>query len=396
MKIAIISSTFFPRLGGAEMVMHNLGMALTHAGHDVHMIVPGSPSLRHFHPPYTLTPLTIPRGSVRFGVLEYVIMANLIHLQKKHQFDVWQVFITYPAGYAAVLAKKFMNVPVVISAQGKDIQKLPEIGYGLRLNKRVERKIQHVVHKADALVTISDAMTKAYLDTGAPADAITYIPNGIWYDRFHQAILHREQIKKKVRTELQILTHEPVLLCTARNHPKKNYPTLLSALSLLHQKGMRPHLVIAGADTEQLKSRVRELGLQDHVHLLGSYPRQFGRFDELPPQELVELYVAADMFVFPTFIEGLPVALLEAMAAGLPIVTTNVEGITHVATKDHDAVLLDNPTDVRALADAIQGVLADEQFKQHLVQNALTTAKKYDWAHLVKEFEKLYTDVIRR
>ncbi len=396
MKIAIISSTFFPRLGGAEIMMHNLGSALSQAGHEVHMVVPGSSSLRAFHPKYILTPLAIPRGSVRFGLFDYVMMSNLIHLQRKHQFDVWQVFVTYPPGYAAVLAKRFVNVPVVISATGKDIQRMPEIGYGLRLDKRTDRKIRKAVVKADALVTISEAMTAAYLDADARPESIVTIPNGIWYDRFHQAVLHREQIKKKVRTELQILTHEPVLLCTARNHPKKNYPTLLNALSLLHQRGMRPHLVIAGADTEQLKSRVRELGLHDHVHLLGSYPRQFGRFDQLPPQELVELYVAADMFVFPSFIESFGIVLIEAMAAGIPIVAADVEGVNNVVTADHDGVLIARPADAHELANAIQGVLADEQFKEHLVHNGLTTAKQYDWNNLVKEFEKLYTDLIRR
>jgi len=396
MKIAIISSTFFPRLGGAEMVMHNLATALVQAGHTVHMVVPNSERLKDFNPQYTVAPLIIPRGSVRLNMLEYVMAINLVYLQWKYAFDLWQVFVTFPPGYAAAIAQRVVKVPFVISATGKDIQVMPEIGYGLRLDPKVDKKVRIAVTRANAVVSINDGMTDAYMDAGAQKESVLFIPNGIWYDRFRAAAAKRDNLRNTLCVELGIPQESSILLCTARNHPKKNYPTLLQAAQRLEAEGVDFHLIIAGAETQKLEVLVKELGLSRRVHLLGTYPKNFGSFDELPPQELVDLYVSADMFVLPTFIEGMPLVLLEAMAAGLPIVSTDVEGVNHIVRSDHNGVLINDPTDVEAFSTAIRSVITDRGLRERLIQNALSTAQEYNWTNVVKEFEALYEQVLRK
>lgn len=395
MKIAILSSTFFPRMGGAEITMHNLATALTHAGHAVHLIVPGSSKLSEFKPEYTFTPLVIPKGSVRLGVLEYVMFLNMVYLQKKYQFDLWQVFVTFPPGYAAYLGKKFLGVPVVIEATGKDIQVMPEIGYGLRLDPGVDAKVRKAVTGVDAVISLNQGMTDAYLEAGVAPQNLKFIRSSIWYERFQASKEQRDAIRADLFKEHGITQDGPLLLCTARNHPKKNYPTLLKALSLLIADGGEvPHLFIAGAETQLLEDQVRALRVEKYVHLLGTYPKQFGSFDKLPPQELCDLYIAADLYVLPTYIEGMPLVLLEAMAAGLPIMSTNVEGVNHIVTNDQEGILIDDPADVEAFAAAIRSVLADNTLKDRLSTSARTTAQQYDWTMVVKEFEALYEEVL--
>jgi glycogen(starch) synthase len=113
----------------------------------------------------------------------------------------------------------------------------------------------------------------------------------------------------------------------------------------------------------------------------------------MPPDQLVKLYLAADAFVLSSLLEGFSSALIEAMAAGLPLVVTDAPGIRGVVTPDREALMVPVGSPA-ALADALQRIMADAPLRQQLSAAARTTAGRYAWPVLLDEYTALYRELI--
>lgn len=149
------------------------------------------------------------------------------------------------------------------------------------------------------------------------------------------------------RAALGLLAHEQMLLTIARFTPQKGYATLLAAVPavLEQQPGARFVWVGDGPELAAITQEVEQAGLSHAVTLLGQRA------------DIGDLLAAADAFVLPSLFEGLPLALLEAMASGLPVVATRIGGTLEAIGDDHP--FLAPAGDAPALSDAIIGALAD-------------------------------------
>lgn len=173
-----------------------------------------------------------------------------------------------------------------------------------------------------------------------------------------------DEVRAEVRAELGIPAGAPVVLSVGRHEFQKDHGTLLRALPALLAAHPDVHLLVAGREgavTERLHALVGELRLGARVHLLGAR------------DDVGRLLVAADAFVLPSILEGLPGALIEAMAAGVPVVATSIPAVWELVGPDEARLV---PTEEpAALAAALAEVLADRAGAQ---RRAVAARRRFD------------------
>jgi glycosyltransferase involved in cell wall biosynthesis len=170
------------------------------------------------------------------------------------------------------------------------------------------------------------------------------------------------------------------LLCVARLSPEKGLTFLIQALRLLRNKGYDLELRIAGdgPTKEPLKKLADELGLAEQVHFLGY----------LSEDKVINALQHSDLFVLPSFVEGLPVSAMEAMAVGVPVIATNIAGTSELIEDGKTGVLV-RPSDPEALADAVVKMMHDHPFRIRAAE--LGRTKVIDEFDVHKETAKLNT-----
>jgi len=223
--------------------------------------------------------------------------------------------------------------PAILCRLGDAIMKR---GFRARLTYR---------HLCDRYVTPSEHCRAELLRYGYfDASRIRAIPNGI------HPPPDDPTARGRIRTELS-LGDDPTLIVTSRHHPLKGHAHLLDAVALLRKHFPRLRLIVAGDGTERapLEQQARALGLADAVRFVGHR-------DDIPA-----LLHAADLFVLPSLREGMPNTALEAMAAGLPVVASAVDGVPEVVA-DGETGLLVSPGDPQMLHDLIGRLLTERDF----------------------------------
>ena len=233
--------------------------------------------------------------------------------------------------------------------------------YIKRIMPLMMRRLTRVVAVSES--TRQDLINFAGLDGGD----IKVAYNGADLSRFH--VTDRQQCQQRARQFLG--SNSPYILYTARlEHPGKNHVRLLHAVALLKQRRALEHkLVLAGSSwngAEIIEQTIEQLGLREDVILTGFIPNEL----------LPDLYVAADVFVFPSLFEGFGIPLLEAMMAGTPVCAANVASIPEVTG---NAALLFDPCDPAAMADQIERILSEPETAQELVQRGHQQARRFSW-----------------
>ena len=395
LTIALVTSTFLPSLGGAEMFLHNTAVRLRAYGFRPIVIIPASYALQlrrsGWELPYEIVSLPPKLLSLFARWPEAGMFAAALYylwLQKRYNFDVWHGTIAYPFGVSLIrFARTRRPIPHLVRCAGEDIQTVPEIGYGMRLDGRVDRLIRKWLPQADMLVAISDSIAEEYRALGVAEERITLIPNGVDLTRFQV-----EVNKLAVRRKYGLPESAFAFISIGRNHPKKNFDTLVKAVAVLKERTDRDFiLVLVGSGVKDLQPTVQRLGLVDLVFLfdgIGKYPPVMS-VPEVPSGELIALYKSADAFVFPSIVESLGNVLLEAMAAGLPVITSWAPGCVDVVRRGKDALLVD-PRDRVALADSMLAVMEDLALRLDLAARSSRRAQDFSWDSVIERYIGLY------
>jgi glycosyltransferase involved in cell wall biosynthesis len=272
-------------------------------------------------------------------------------------------FANRPAS-VAFFASRMTGIPFSFTAHAMDI-------YKARVNPRV---LARKIDEARFVVTVSD-FNKAYLEArskSAPGKVVR-LYNGIDLTRFVQN-------GTSPRSPFTILA-------VARLVEKKGLNILIEACKCLRDRGMvfRCWIVGKGLGRPRLEALIKNWKLRDHVHLLGP----------LTQMEVLERYLAANVYVLPCIIgadgnrDGLPVSIVEALACGLPVVTTPVTGIPEVVRHDANGLLVPSG-DPGALAGAIESLIRDEGLYERLRENARpSVTSRFDLRQNVEVLHRL-------
>lgn len=250
--------------------------------------------------------------------------------------------------------------------------------YAARLRRRL---VYRFVARRSTMVAVSEDIRRLLIGTvGVRPDRVRTIWNGVELDRFRLDPERAAQLREQVRAEWGVGPDQPVVGTVGNLDPVKGHAYLIDAAAPVCRAYPTAMFVIAGHGQlhDDLARQAADLGLADRVHLLG--------FREDVPA----LLQAIDVFALPSLSEGLPLAVIEAMAAGRPVVATAVGGTCEVL-RDDDTGLLVPPGDPAALAAGIGRLLAQADTRTRLTANAARqVAREFDMATTMKRYLELY------
>lgn len=284
---------------------------------------------------------------------------------RRERPDILQSFLFYD-NTLATLAGLFSTETTVITG----VRSVPNEPNRFRsLVRRVTLRL------ADHIVSNSKAGAEFIVDHGADPDRVSVVHNGRDLEAYQNGTACPE-----LRESLGIPPEASVVGTVGRLIERKGHYDLLEAwpLVLAEHPGAQLMIVGDGPEREGLETRARELGIWNSVHLPGTR-------DDVPA--VLDLM---DVFVFPSHFEGLPGALLEAMAAGLPIVATPVDGNTELIT-DGESGIYTPVADPESLGNRIDQLLSDPELSSQLGDSAACVANEvFTLAQMTESFEQLY------
>ena len=401
-KIALMISSYLPNLGGMEVGLHNIALELLKQGKEPVVIAPW----RHVKQlkqlgwdlPYRVEPLP-PKiwgllslwPKLGLNVLGYW----LSRLDRKHKFEFWHVTMAYPTGCAIVHYAENVkrDARYLIRCAGEDIQRKISIGYGLRLDPVLDGLISSYLKRAQTLVAITDSVFDEYIELGISEERIRRVPNGVPLDRFRKYV-----DVDTVRHKYGIGAGDFVLLCVGRNHQKKNYETLIRAFAEWKKVAKcNGKLVCVGKGVSALKALTHEHGVCDDVCLIEELGASQSKSEvpSFPSDDLIDIYRMANLFVFPSRTETFGIAIVEAMAAGLPVIVGDSEGCRDIVNFGEWGLMVD-PEDYLKLAEKITLVASNFNLQKDFQKKSLTRSKEFSWKYVVQLYMSIYHENERR
>ncbi|GAI64408.1 unnamed protein product, partial [marine sediment metagenome] len=232
-----------------------------------------------------------------------------------------------------------------------------------------------------ALIVVSQSMKREFIRHYGNAENIIVIPNGVDLKIFNPA--NRLFYRDSLRERYGISRSEPVLMFAGGDWERKGVPYIIEALSLLPRPDVK--LVVVGSGDKKFYGQLAEL------------KRVRGRIIFVPhSSNLWEYYAASDVFVFPTIYEPFGLVIIEAMASGLPVITSRVAGAADLIIDGVNGLLLRAASDVNDLAAKIELLLSNAELRKAMGERARVTAEKFSWDQVAQKTLGVYHTVLNR
>ncbi len=359
LRICVCVSLFRPSLGGAERQAERLALALVACGHCVTVVtqrLPGTAAEEQLDGVRIVRAIRTWNRGPLYG-LTYMLSLAWYLLRHRRSFDLIQATYLYLDAFTALALRPLHRKPVVLrpacGGVDGDLSRLPTLRFcplWPRLDRPIHTLILRTLRQADAVIALSSELADELRTAGFPPTRIIRIPNGVDARRFAPADGGARRLQQAI-----LGTAGPVLTFVGRLHAQKNLTSLLHAAARLRASWPGLHVVIVGEGPEDkpLRRLARELVLTEQVTFAG------GMADVTP------FLRATDVFVHLSRAEGMPGALLEAMAAGLPCVATRIGGTVDIIADGVDGLLVE-PGDIEAATIAIARCLANPQLGARL------------------------------
>ncbi|MBL7978960.1 MAG: N-acetyl-alpha-D-glucosaminyl L-malate synthase BshA [Bacteroidetes Order II. Incertae sedis bacterium] len=372
MKIGI---TCYPTYGGSGVVATELGKALAARGHEIHFISYAPPfRLDHFaervyfhevngfsyplfeDPSYALT-----------------LTSKMVNVVQFEQLDILHVHYAIPHATSAVLARQILatygiQIPVITTLHGTDATIVGQ-------DPSFEPVVTYSINASDGITVVSEYLREETFQNFGVRKEITVIPNFVDVNRFKRQ--NKDHFKKA------ICPHGEKLMVHISNfRPVKRASDVVEVFSRLRREGHCLKLLLVGDGPDRLptEARARELGVFGDVRFLGK---------QEPVEEILSI---ADVFLMPSGSETFGLAALEAMACGVPVVSSNIGGLPELNIQGETGFLCDLG-DIDAMTEAVKTVL-DPQHHEQFVLNALKRADYFRIENIVPMYEAYYNSVL--
>jgi len=386
MRICMLTWEFPPRIvGGIARHCLSLSKALAKLGHEVYVVTlefPGAPLFED------INGIKVYRVLIELGHPNFIIWTFLFNhfmekkvadLSENIEFDIIHIhdWLTAKAG---ISSKHFLNKPLISTIHST------EEGRSRGLHNPDSFLIDGIewwmTYEARQVIVCSNSVKwEVESHFSLPHDKVTVIPNGIEVSSFNLNI-NREEVKRRYG----IKPNERIILFVGRLVPQKGVDTLIKAVPLIVQQHRDVRILIAGDGWSRnyLEELARSMGLGDRIRFLGF----------ISDWELEDLMVTADVLVVPSIYEPFGIVALEGMAAGTPVVATNIGGLSEIIEHDRTGVLV-YPEDPGSIAWGINKVLSDPKYADWLVRNARRKVRKaYSWEAIAKRTVEVYEAAI--
>lgn len=283
-----------------------------------------------------------------------------------------------------------MNVLPLPSNRGKSIITIHDLYFLIRpehtnfMTKLIlPREARHAVRRCDAIIADSESTKRDIIENlGVDAEKVKVVYLAA---RPEFRVLSDAQILSAIRAKYT--NNHPYILFLGTLEPRKNLVSLIQAFAMVKRTGNFPHkLILAGRrgwGYEDIFAEIERQNLSQEVIVP----------DYVENADIVGLYNAAELFVYPSLYEGFGLPVLEAMACGTPVITTNISSLPEVAG---DAGVLVAPDDVGGLAQAMVRVISDQEYSSELRNKGLEQVKKFSWNKTAKETFRVYQQVLNK
>ncbi|MTH15371.1 N-acetyl-alpha-D-glucosaminyl L-malate synthase BshA [Flavobacterium sp. LC2016-01] len=373
MKIAIVC---YPTFGGSGVVATELGLELARRGHEIHFITYSQPvrlallnANVHYHevnvPEYPL---------FHYQPYELALSSKLVDMVKLYKIEVLHVHYAIPHAYAGYMAKQMLknegiNLPMITTLHGTDITLVGNHPF-------YKPAVTFSINKSDYVTSVSQSLKDDTLKLFKIKNKIRVIPNFIELDKVVKdpdAPCHRYVMAKENE---RIVTH------ISNFRKVKRIPDIIKIFYNI-QKEMPAKLMMVGDGPEKEKAEVlcMELGIYDKVIFFGN------------SNEIDKILCMTDLFLLPSETESFGLAALEAMALGVPVISSNSGGLPEV-NFDGVSGYLSNVGDVEEMAANAIKILKDDATLNEFKKNALEVAKKFDIKNILPKYEALYQKAI--
>ncbi len=269
----------------------------------------------------------------------------------------------------------------VVTVHDLALVKFPEFSKRLLGEQWSRHKTLRILQRATRVIAVSQNTAKDICNFyQIPAEKIRVIYNGVGEEFFSAP---STEFLKSARARYTIPPGDYIFY-VGGSDPRKNLERLLEAFSILLKKIQPLTLVMAGGmgrRRKEIYQRIAKLGLEHHVVLTG----------HLPAQELRLLYSGARLFAYPSLYEGFGIPILEAMASGVPVITSKTSSLPEVAG---DGAYLVDPYDVQALAVAMEKVLQDKNLASSLQAKGLERVKAFSWERAARQTLEVYKECL--
>lgn len=316
LRLVTITRRFWPLVGGGERVMSNLSSQFSKMGHSVQLLTAQWEShwpVNFVHQDFKV--LRIPNPSLRgWGTIRYMHALNRWLRENRDSYDAVLVSMLKHSAYAALSATEKLDIPVILRAEGAgetgDCQWHQRGRFGMRIQKKCKT--------AAAIIAPSQSIEQELLESGFDRNKVHYVPNGVELVDFRD--YQRQQESRKTLHDahpvLSIGRNQPLAIYLGRLHVNKGLEDLILAWRVVLKKFPKAKLWLVGEgpDGPKFWKLVKEFDLQNSIIFPGSF------------DEITDLLYAADVFVLPSYQEGMSLSVLEAMSAGTPIVASDIPG----------------------------------------------------------------------
>ena len=395
MRICFVSRRYWPAVSGMSAYAENLLRHLVRSGHEVTLVSQyrGDEAGRAVYGGGPPPPERVPDG-VEVVALESLgeqvvnrgepadfeadvdeMTRTVLDLHEKNPFDVLHAQYAYPNGLAVLRAAHATGLPAVVSVQGGDGH---WVGTCCTTHRELVRAV--FVHAPALLIGSPSFAAEVAQRHGIDPARFTLVPGATDAERFTP--LDRESMGR--------IGDPAVLLYHGRIDARKGVLDLLEAVALLRAADVGVRLVVSGIgpDTALVAQRIAELDLRDDVEVLGAVPYERAH----------EVYQRGEVFVSPTYAEGFSNTILEAMASGLPVVSTDVVGVrdcVRAGGNGDDNGILVRPADPPALAAGIRRVLDDDVLRRRITERAHSDVHRlWSWPVVAGRITDVYDSLL--
>lgn len=406
MRVLMLTSSY-PKYRGDTTApfIESIATHIAARGVEVHVVLPEHRELRrgavedgvHFHP-YRYAPrpewtlwgyAEALRGDVKLkrGVYALAPLAvvssfdKLMMLTAREKFDVIHAHWVLPNAPAAALVARRRNLPLVVSMHGSDV-------FMAEKNRAFGSAARLAFDRAAWLTACSDELLQRALALGVDENKTELIPYGADAKAFHV----EADKAARVRAQLELKRDDVMILAVGRMVYKKGFEFLVQAMPSILQRAPSARLVLVGYGDLRgdLEDRARALGLDGRVAFAGQVPRS----------EIPAYFAAADIVSVPSVrdaagnVDGLPNVVLEGMAAGKPLVASNIAGFPDVIQQDESGLLVPEK-DSAALADAIVQLAHDPGLRARLgAHGRARVHHDLNWETVAGRFISVYQRVL--
>ena len=372
MNIAIVC---YPTFGGSGVLATELGKALADKGHNIHFITYQQPvRLSHFHTNIFYHEVRVPTYPLfDYPPYETALSSTMVDVITNNNIQLLHVHYAIPHASAAYMAKQILakqgkHIPVITTLHGTDITLVGR-------DKTYRPVVTFSMNESDILTAVSENLKEETYKNFDIEKNIEVIHNFVDVKRFNRKPV--DAFKKLIAPN-----GEKIIVHASNFRKVKRVDDVVKAFLLINEKIPSKLLLLGdGPERTAIEAAARDSNACDAIKFLGKQ------------EQMEDILPIADLFLLTSEYESFGLAALEAMAAEVPVISTNAGGLPEIIING-DCGYMSNVGDVEDMSKNAILILKDKEIHDRFKANALAQAKRFDIENIVPKYEKLYHELI--